>query len=181
MKKIFILFFVEVTLVFTQSNVEIELKNLWSGSQSLYSINSLIMNSFKNSNYGTYLWLYKNDKWSEGYGGLTYMPTNNLQLGAGLGIEDAENPLRLSSMIWLGNKKWSILSLFEDGGSGKWHQINAKYTFNNYINFGLMEEKFSGSGPRLEFNIPRFPISAWISFLNANKKQSFYFAIKLRL
>ena len=43
-----------------------------------------------------------------------------------------------------------------------------------------MEEKFSGSGPRLEFNIPRF-ISAWISFLNANKKQSFYFAIKLRL
>ena len=48
------------------------------------------MNSFKNRKYGTYLWLYKNDKWSEGYGGLTYMPTNNLQLGAGLGIEDAE-------------------------------------------------------------------------------------------
>ena len=98
------------------------------------------------------------------------MPTNNLQLGVELGIEDAENPSRLSTMIWLGNKKWSILSFFEDGGSGKWHQINARYTLNNYINFGLMEEKFSGYGPRLYFNIPRFPISAWKSLLNGNKK-----------
>ena len=111
--------------------------------------------------------------------GINIYAINNLQLGAGIGIEDAnKHPLRLSSMIWLSDKKWYILSLFEDGGSGKWHQINAIYRFNKYIHLGMMEEKFTGFGPRLKLMVPNFPVSIWFSSLMENKSQNFYFALK---
>ena len=182
MKKKYLLFVICVSFIFPQNNIQVELKNLFSGSQNLYAANVLMMNSFENKKYGTYFWIYKSQTWSEGYGGLTYMPIKNLQLGAGIGIEDDnDHPLRLSSMIWLGDKKWYILSLLEDGGSGKWHQINAIYRFNKYIHFGMMEEKFTGFGPRLELMVPNLPVSIWFSSLRENKSQNFYFTLKLLL
>mgnify|MGYP006119612015 CR=1 FL=1 len=100
MEKIYLLLVICVSFIFPQNNIQVELKNL-SGSQNLYAANMLMMNSFKNKKYGTYFWIYKSQIWSEGYGGLTYMPIKNLQLGAGIGIEDADDPLRLSIMIWV--------------------------------------------------------------------------------
>ena len=181
MKKICLLFIINTSFIFSQNIIQVELKNLFTGSENLFAVNALMMNSFKNKKYGSYFWIYKNKIWSEGYGGLTYMPTKNLQLGAGIGIEDADDPLRLSSMIWLGDKKWYILSLLEDGGSGKWHQINAAYRFNKYIHLGMMEEKFTGFGPRLELMVPNLPVSIWFSSLRENKSQNLYFTLKLLL
>ena len=179
MKKICLLFIINTSFIFSQNIIQVELKNLFTGSENLFAANALMMNSFKNKKYGTYFWIYKNKIWSEGYGGLTYMPTENLQLGAGLGIEDADNPLRLSSMIWVGDKKWYILSLLEDGGSGKWHQINALYRLNKYIQFGIMEEKFTGLGPRLELTIPNLPITLWFSSLRMGNYQNSYVTLKI--
>ena len=179
MKKIYLLFVICVSFIFPQNNIQIELKNLFSGSENLYAANVLMMNSFKNKKYGSYFWIYKSQIWSEGYGGLTYMPIKNLQLGAGIGIEDAnDHPIRLSSMIWVGDKKWYILSILEDGGSGKWHQINALYRLNKYIQFGLMEEKYTGFGPRIELMTPNLPISLWFSILRVDNSQSSYITFK---
>ena len=178
MKKICLLFIFNASFLFSQNNIQVELKNLLIGSENLFATNALMMNSFKNKKYGTYFWIYKNKNWSEGYGGLTYMPTKNLQLGAGIGIEDADDPLRLSSMIWVGDKKWYILSLLEDGGSGKWHQINALYRLNKYIQFGLMEEKNTGFGPRIELTPPNLPITLWFSLLRVDNNQNSYITLK---
>jgi len=178
MRKICLLFIINTSFIFSQNNIQVELKNLFTGSENLFAVNALMMNSFKNKRYGSYFWIYKNKIWSEGYGGLTYMPTKKLQLGAGIGIEDADDPLRLSSMIWVGDKKWYFLSLFEDGGSGKWHQINALYRLNKYIHLGMMEEKFTGFGPRLELIAPNLPITLWFTLLRMSKNQNFYITLK---
>ena len=87
MKKICLLFIINASFLFSQNNIQVELKNLLIGSENLFAANALMMNSFKNKKYGTYFWIYKNKNWSEGYGGLTYTPTKNLQLGVGIGIE----------------------------------------------------------------------------------------------
>ncbi len=47
------------------------------------------------------------------------MPIPYFQFGAGLGLEDADSPLRLGSMIRIGRKTSYLLSLFEDEGNGK--------------------------------------------------------------
>ena len=181
LKKTCLFFIINTSFIFPQKILQVELKNLFNGSENLFASNALIMNSFKNKKYGTYFWIYRNKIWSEGYGGLTYMPTKNLQLGAGIGIEDADDPLRLSSMIWVGDKKWYILSLLEDGGSGKWHQINALYRLNKYIQFGFMEEKYTGFGPKIELTAPNLPIALWFSLLTIENNQNSYITLKILL
>ena len=106
------------------------------------------------------------------------MPLPYLQLGFGLGLEQAKNPWRIGSMIWIGKEDWSVLSLFEAGGSGYWHQINAIYRLNRNIGIGLMEEAFTGFGPRLELTIPQLPIQLWVSLLQLEDKINKYYTIK---
>ena len=69
---------INTSFIFSQNNIQVELKNLLSSSENLFAAKALMMNSFKNKKYGTYFWIYKNKNWSDGYGGLTYMPTKNL-------------------------------------------------------------------------------------------------------
>ena len=43
--------------------------------------NVLMINSFEGMKYGTFAWVYKNNSWSEGYFGLTYMLKTFFQVG----------------------------------------------------------------------------------------------------
>lgn len=181
MKRICLFFIFNISSILSQNTLQVELKNLFTGSETLIAANALMMNSFKDKKYGTYLWIYKNKVWSEGYGGITYMLTKNLQLGAGIGIEEADDPLRFSSMIWFGKNNWYLLSLLENGGSGEWHQINALYRLNKYIDIGLMEEKFTGFGPKLELIVPNLPVKLWFSLLKLDSNQNLYITIKFLL
>ena len=81
-------------------------------------------------------------------------------------------------MIWGGDKKWYILSLLENGGTGKWQQINALSRLNKYIQFGLMEEKYTGSGPKMEITAPNFPIALWFSILKVDNNQNSFITLK---
>jgi|TARA_B100002003_G_scaffold4156_1_gene3844 hypothetical protein len=177
-KKIFLFSIFTISFIYPKTNLQFEIKNLFIGSQTIHAANVLMMNSFGDKKYGTFAWAYKNYSWSEIYGGLTYMPTTYFQIGFGLGLEDADDPLRLGSMIWVGKEDWYILSLFEDGGSGKWHQINAIYSLNQYLGIGLMKEQYTGFGPKFELTIPSFPIKLWFSLLKLDDNHNTYFTIK---
>ena len=171
-----------LSFAFSKNSFQIEIKNLsLESSQTMNAANILMMNSFEGMKYGTFAWVYKNNSWSEGYFGFTYMLKNFFQVGAGLGMEDAQDPLRLGGLVWIGKKDWYVLSLFEDGGSGPWHQVNAIYRFNKYLGFGLMEEKYTGFGPRFEFSIPNLPLQIWSSFLKLGNDQNTYITLKLIL
>ena len=178
MKRLLLFCIFTISFIYSKTDVQIEIKNLFIDSQTLHAANILMMHSFEGKKYGTFAWAYKNDSWSEGYCGLTYMPTPYFQFGAGLGLEDADSPLRLGSMIWIGKDNWYLLSLLEDGGSGKWHQINAIYRLKQYLGIGLMKEKYTGNGPKFELIVPSLPVQLWFSLLRVSDNRNIYFTIK---
>ena len=178
MKRLLMVCLLMASCLHPKINFGVEIKNLFMGSENFPAVNVLMMNSSENKKFGTFAWVFANESWAEGYGGLTYMPSPYLQLGFGLGLEQANNPWRIGSMIWIGKEDWSVLSLFEAGGSGYWHQINAIYRLNRTIGIGLMKEEFTGFGPRLELTIPQLPIQLWVSLLELEDKINKYYTIK---
>ena len=178
MKRLLIICLLTASYLHPKVNFGVEIKNLFMGSKNFPAVDVLMMNSSENKKFGTFAWVFANESWAEGYGGLTYMPSPYLQLGFGLGLEQANNPWRIGSMIWIGKENWSVLSLFEAGGSGYWHQINAIYRLNRNIGIGLMKEEFTGIGPRLELKIPQLPIQFWTSLLQFEGNTNKYYTIK---
>ena len=178
MKRLLMVCLLTASCIHPKSSLEVEIKNLFLGSNMIPAADVLMMHSFENKKFGTFAWIIVNESWAEGYGGLTYMPYPFFQLGLGLGLEQANNPLRFGIIIWVGKKDWSVLTLLEDGGSGNWHQIKAIYRLNRYIGIGLMQEKFTGFGPRLEVTIPQLPIQLWASLLQLDGNLNKYFIIK---
>jgi hypothetical protein len=178
MNRLLMICLLTATYLHPKINFGVEIKNLSMGNENFPAIDVLMMNSSKNKKIGAFAWIFVNESWAEGYGGLTYMPSPYLQLGFGLGLERANNPWRIGNMIWVGKEDWSVLSLFEAGGSGYWHQINAIYHLNKNIGIGLMKEEFTGFGPRLELTIPQLPIQLWVSFLQLEGKINKYYTIK---
>ena len=57
MRKICLLFIINTSFIFSQNNIEVELKNLFTGSEKSFAANALMMNAFKNKKYGTYFWI----------------------------------------------------------------------------------------------------------------------------
>ncbi len=181
MIRLLIISFIIITDLYPKSSHAVEIKNLFIGSQHVPAFNVLTMGSFESEKVGYFAWAFANEVWAEGYGGLIYMPTSYFQLGLGFGAEKANDPFRIGSMVWVGKENWSILTLFESGGSGYWHQINAIYRLNRNIGIGLMKEEFTGVGPRLEYSLSNLPIQLWVSLLQLDGSLNKYFTIKFLL
>ncbi|MDP2934133.1 MAG: hypothetical protein Q8N81_08515, partial [bacterium] len=97
----------------------------------------------------------------EAYGGLTYSPKPWVQVAAGAGVEEAKNPGRIGGFVWMGNSKSSILFVPEYGGSGFWWKLEANRKITKVIGAGFITERYKGSGPRVEFRIPKVPVTIW--------------------
>ena len=181
MIRLLIIIFITITCLYPKNSYTVEIKNLFIESHHAPAFNVLTMGSFESKKVGYFAWAFANEFWAEGYGGLTYMPTSYIQLGLGFGAEKSDDPFRIGSMFWVGKENWSVLSLFESGGSGYWHQINAIYQLSRNIGIGLMKEEFTGVGPRLEFSLSNLPIRLWVSLLQLDGSLNKYFTIKFLL
>jgi len=181
MIRLLIISFITISSLYPKSSYAVEIKNLFIDSQHVPAFDVLTMRTFESKKLGYYAWVFANEVWAEGYGGLTYMPTSYFQVGLGLGVEKANNPLRIGSMVWVGKDNWYVLTLLESGGSGYWHQINAIYRLNRNIGFGFMKEEFTGFGPRLEFSLSNLPIQLWVSLLQLDGNLNKYLTIKFLL
>ncbi len=181
MIRILIITFITMNYLYPKNSHTVEIKNLFIESQHAPAFNVLTMGSFESKKVGYFAWAFANEFWAEGYGGLTYMPTSYIQLGLGFGAEKSDDPFRIGSMFWVGKDNWSVLTLFESGGSGYWHQINAIYQLSRNIGIGLMKEEFTGVGPRLEFSLSNLPIQLWFSLLQLDGSLNKYFTIKFLL
>ena len=181
MIRLLIISFINISSIYPKSSYAVEIKNLFIESQHVPAFDVLTMRTFESKKLGYYAWVFANEVWAEGYGGLTYMPTSYFQVGLGLGVEKANNPLRIGSMVWVGKDNWYVLTLLESGGSGYWHQINAIYRLNRNIGFGFMKEEFTGFGPRLEFSLSNLPIQLWVSLLQLDGNLNKYLTIKFLL
>lgn len=119
---------------------------------------------YKN-NAGVFVFALVNQNWGEFLIGPNYTfkskknPQKFLEVGAGLGIETDNNPLR-GAMYYFFNtsptkeRKGTIQSLgfVEYGGSGYWYLWFGTYNVSNSIAIGVHAQSFNGVlGPRLQF------------------------------
>ncbi len=106
----------------------------------------------KKKDYGHY---------GQGYAGVTYYFWPWMQVAAGVGLEDAENPDRAGGYVWVGNKSRSILFVPEYGGSGFWWKLEANRKISKAVGLGFITERFKGSGLRAEYRIPKTQLTIW--------------------
>lgn len=90
---------------FGQSFAELEVYS--SASEVSPKVIGYQAKNLSNSNFGLFSFCWVEKVWAEGYGGLTYAPVDWLQLGLGVGLEQAGNPWRAASSIWTGNDQVS--------------------------------------------------------------------------
>lgn len=102
------------------------------------------------SKLGWSAWSLTSRPYSEAYAGLTYAPAKWVELSGSLGLETANNPLRVAGSIWMGKGCWTILSIHEYGGSGFWYKSLGTYQTTKTTAMGLYGQRFVGVGPYAE-------------------------------
>lgn len=82
-----------------------------------------------------------------------------MQIGVGLGLEDIgpdDQSLRFGSFAYLSHGPYSLLSVYEDWGSGPFYLAQ----FNNQISerwgLGAMVQDSNGVGPRFQYNLKKY-------------------------
>lgn len=93
---------------------------------------------------GVFAYACFSEGWNEAYTGLEYSPIPEVQVGFGVGSETGGS--RTGGWIWAGKDRVSVLYLFEDGATGPWHRLVAKYAASPSISLGYTEKSYSGGG-----------------------------------
>ncbi len=112
---------------------------------------------------GSFVWFQTQKGYSQTYAGATYSPKPWVQFALGGGLEEAKNPARVGGYVWLGNAKTSILFVPEYGGSGFWWKLEVNRKVNKSIGVGLITDPLTGSGPRVEYQIPKIRLTFWLA------------------
>lgn len=114
-------------------------------------------------NVGIFGWSLTKTNYAETLVGLNYRfaPWGNIEVG--LGLEQDPNPLRGTASLWLGTGSLSLLSTFENGGSGWWNRTVTSWQTSKWLSLGAEYRRFVGLGPRIEVTIPEASTSLWIT------------------
>jgi len=91
--------------------------------------------------------------WAKAIMGATYSPTPWVDLGLGIGLEQADSPIRISGWARLNQGDVSFCHLFEDGGSGPWHKTTLTMKVDEYLSIGAIDRSFMGRGAFAEYAI----------------------------
>lgn len=127
--------------------------------QVIQRIDGLVNGSVKN-NLGTFVWFQVDKSYAQGYAGLTFSPKPWIQFAGGAGIEQDKSPFRVGGYIWLSKDKISLLFIPEYGGSGFWAKMEFNQGIGKHVGFGLISERYKGTGPRVEISISKFKLWA---------------------
>lgn len=87
------------------------------------------------------------------YGGPNWKPLSFLEVGIGMGAENAKPALRKNAYFQFTGEKVSLFGTFEQGGSGPYHRLLFNYQATERAGVGLEEETFFGRGPRFTYAI----------------------------
>ena len=140
----------------------VEQRTFVSGGQAAPRIDGLVSQTIKGK-FGGFVWFQTEKNYSQAYGGITYSPKLWIQLAAGPGIEQDKKPLRVGGFVWLGSGKDSLLFIPEYGGSGFWWKLETNRKVNKSIGLGLLTERYKGTGPRVEYKIPKTKATVWVA------------------
>lgn len=111
--------------------------------------------------FGWTSWTLNNGSWSEALIGLTYAPASWIEVSGSVGLERHDNSERFGASVWLGKGRFSLLSLFENGGSGAWQKYVGTFKVNKHLSVGGLSQDFLGEGPYFEVNVKKF--TTWVT------------------
>ncbi len=143
-----------------------ELEVQSKGSEQKTQVATLI-NFAGNGKVGGYIWAQTRPGYSEAYAGATCSPKSWLQVGAAVGVEqsgDATSP-RVGGFVWIGNDRFSNLTLLEGAGSGFWYKNQTSLTLPKGVTASLISQRFTGTGPEIEIRVPKTKLSVRASVL----------------
>lgn len=105
------------------------------------------------------------EKWAEGLVGVAYSPTDYLEIGTSIGIEQNQALYRIGGSVWIGQDKLSLLVLGEkgDGSDNYWYKGIAKYQVSETFSTGIMGWRFTGVGPFIETSIKQLDSKIWLN------------------
>lgn len=101
------------------------------------------------------------EEWAQAYGGLLYSLQPWLTVGAAAGMETADSPWRVAASLWMGEGPFSLLCIYEDGGSGYWYSVNPTVQIKKWLTAGILAKRFAGVGPFVRVSIPKTPLQIW--------------------
>lgn len=148
------------TAAHAQTTFWVEGRTFLSQGQAINRASALISAPIK-ERFGIFAWIQTDKNYGQAYGGLTFSPKSWIQFAGGPGIEQDDNPWRVGGYIWLGKDRTSLLFIPEYGGSGFWMKTELNQSLNSLIGIGLISERFKGTGPRVEFNVPALKMKLW--------------------
>lgn len=127
-------------------------------STDITTVKICVQEPLNQNGMGAFVFSCQNRYWSQAYAGLTYFRPSgevNVEVALGYGIEQADDPSRLGGWVWAGKGKLSAIYLFEDGGSGPWTKLEAKYQLTSKISVGYVGQKYIGQGPLVEYQLDK--------------------------
>ncbi len=137
--------------------------------KSITQFNNLISFTPANSRWGGSAWMQYDKGYAQFYAGPTFSPAPWIQAGLGAGMERYESvrAIRWGSFLWLGYGRCSAITIYEDShNSGYWYKSMIMADIGKGFVLGGMVQRYAGFGPRIEFNIPKTPLTIWASFLH---------------
>lgn len=131
-------------------------------------INLWLQNTKAEDKFGWYVWGQTSQAYSQIYGGATYQLTKDLQIGGGVGAEQANSPWRIAGFGYYTHGKYSILAIGEQGGSGPWYLVQVGRQLGPRINLSLHAQRFIGAGPRVDVALGKGFI-IWGGYLKSDR------------
>lgn len=102
---------------------------------------------------GTFAYACVSEGWGEAYAGKTYSPAPWLELAAGAGLETGQDSLRFGGWAWAGQGHYSLLYVWERGGSGPWHKAIAMTKVTDALSLGVIDRSYYGRGVNAEYKL----------------------------
>ncbi len=91
----------------------------------------------------------------QAYCGPNWKPASWLEVGVGVGQENATTPNRRNAYFSIDREKYTLFGTFENGGSGPWHKVMVTYKFTETVGAGLIDQSFFGLGPVVTYRVKK--------------------------
>ncbi|PSO45237.1 MAG: hypothetical protein BRC25_02700 [Parcubacteria group bacterium SW_6_46_9] len=126
--------------------------------------------------WGMWLFAGVTPQWAEMLAGPLYSQSfaegdGFAQFGIGAGFEQPAFTPRVAGSVFLKYQKLTFFGFLEySEPTGRWHQAILLYRFKSW-KAGLMSQGLRGAGPRIEFDVPKTPITAWGAYVKGGSWQ----------
>jgi len=103
-------------------------------------------------------------KWSQALIGISYLPSNNVTLSAGAGIEHGQHDPRYTASVSVRKNRNAYLLLGELGsGHGNYlYKASIFHKYSDKFTAGVMDWRYHGLGPNFRYTITGVQSTIWL-------------------